>query len=297
MKPFTAQAVLDFLKREGQPIDFVGDSSLEIERLANIKDLHPRSISWIKKRVFLTEEVASAIKKNAPILLVAPFPVENANTIITADPKHTFFSILNEFFQEKKLTGIHPTAIVESNDLGKNIAIGAHSYIGENVKIGDNVTIHHNVIIECPCSIGDNTEIFSGVVIGTEGYGYYYEGDIPIHEQHYMGVTIGKNVDIGANTCIDRGLLGDTVIGDNVKIDNMCHIAHNDIIHDNTLIIAGTVLCGSVEVGRNVHISPGSLVMNQAKIEDRAYLGLGSVVLKRVKKSQKVFGVPAMAIE
>lgn len=298
MKPFTIQQVLDFLKEDGQVVAFFGDAKIVINKIANLRELEDGCIAWIKKKAFLTEDVKASLAKHNNILIVAPFPVENTNTIITDNPKRTFFSILNEFVAIKRTAGIHPTATVEAVNIGKNVFIGANCYIGSDVVIGDNVTIHHNVVIECPCVIGKGCEIFSGVVIGTEGFGYYYNDEqVPIHEQHYMGVRIGNYVDIGANTTIDRGLLGDTVIGNNVKIDDHCHIAHNDIIHDNALVIAGTVLCGSVEIGKNAYLAPGSIILNQLKVEDEAYIGIGSVVIRNVKKGKKVFGIPASVMK
>lgn len=294
MKAFTIQQALDFLQQDGQSIDFVGNAATVIEKIANIRELEDNCIAWIKKKSFLTEDVEAALSNHKNILIVAPFAVENANTIITKNPKRTFFSILNEFVSVKRTVGLHPTATVATDQIGNNVVIGANCYIGPDVVIGDNVIIHHNVVIECPCTIGEGSEIFSGVVIGTEGFGYYYdEENVPVREQHYMGVRIGKHVDIGANTTVDRGLLGDTVIGDNVKIDDHCHIAHNDLIHENALIIAGTILCGSVEIGKNAYLAPGCIILNQMKVEEEAYVGVGSVVIRNIKKGKKVFGVPA----
>lgn len=297
MKPFTIQAILGFLKKQGIKIDFAGEPETLIHTIANIKELENSCITWVKKASFLTEKVQGKLIQCQDVLIVAPFPIENANTIITENPKQIFFSILNEFCAIKRKQGIHPTAVIETGQLGEHVSIGAHCYIGPDVIIHDDVIIHHNVVIECPCEIGQGTEIFSGVVIGTDGYGYYKDGDIPVREPHYMGVKIGKYVDIGANTCIDRGLLGDTVIQDNVKIDNHCHIAHNDIIQENAMIVAGTILCGSVEIGCNAYIAPGAIVMNQAMIENDAYVGIGSLVLKKVREKKKVFGFPALPIE
>lgn len=296
MKSFTIKQVLDFLEHDGQTVDFVGDSSTLIDKIANIGDLDNNCISWIKKRSFLTAEVENLLLTHKNILIVAPFVVENANTIITDNPKRTFFSVLNEFVAIRHAAGIHPTATVETERIGNNVTIGANCYIGPDVVIGDDVFIHHNVVIECPCTIGEGTEIFSGVIIGTDGYGYYKEGDVPIRETHFMGVKIGKHVDIGANTCIDRGLLGDTYIGDNVKIDNLCLIGHNVKIDNNCMVIGGTILCGSATLEKNVYMAPGSILMNQATVKHDAVVGLGSVVMYGVKPGRVVFGYPAAVV-
>ncbi len=298
MKEFVVQQVLDFLIRDGQAVSFAGDATIKINKIANIRELKDNCIAWIKDESYFTNDIKLLLSQHKNILIVAPFALENANTIITENPKRAFFSILNEFVAIKRKIGIHPTAIIEAAQVGKNVTIGAHCYIGPDVVIGDDVIIHHNVVIECPCTIGKGTEIFSGVVIGADGGGYYYDDNhVPIREQHYMGVRIGDYVDIGANTCIDRGLLGDTVIGNNVKMDNHCHIAHNVIIHDNVLLIAGTILCGSVVIEKDVYLAPGSIVLNQMTVHENAYVGVGAVVINNVKKDKRVFGVPAKPLK
>ena len=290
MKPFVIQQVLDFLKEDGQNVRYVGNTDTVIERMANIRAIENNSVSWIKKESFLTDEVKLSFRTHKDLLIVAPFEIENINTIVTENPKRTFFSILNKFFAVKRIEGIHPTATVETIKLGKNVAIGANCYIGPDVIIGNDVIIHHNVVIECPCTIGDGTEIFSGVVIGTEGFGYYYD------EQHYMGVKIGRHVDIGANTCIDRGLLSDTTIEDNVKIDNHCQISHNSIIRENVLITGRCGVGGSSEIGKNSYMAPGSSVLNQTKIGENVFICSSSLVIRNVKDGKKVFGIPARSI-
>ena len=99
-------------------------------------------------------------------------------------------------------------------------------------------------------------------------------------------------MDIGANTCIDRGLLTDTVIGNNVKIDNLCHIAHNVTIDDNCLIVAGSIVCGSVHIGRNGYLA-SNIIRNQCTIGEDAFVGLGAVVVKDVAPGRTVIGNPA----
>lgn len=296
MKSFTISNVLSFLRKDGQVVGFVGMEDTEIHEIANITALTDGCISWIKQKSFFTDDVRKSLREHKDVLLVAPFVIEEANTIITTEPKRTFFSILNAFVKVVKPIGIHPTATVESKQIGQRVAIGANCYIGPNVVIGDDVVIHHNVVIENKCTIGSHSEIFSGVTIGSEGYGYYKEGGVPIHEQHYRGVKIGSHVDIGANTCIDRGLLGDTVIGNYVKIDNLCQIAHNVVIEDNCLIIAGTILCGSSRVERNSYMAPGSILMNQKIVRHDSMIGLGSVVVRNVKPNKVMFGCPAKVL-
>ena len=181
--------------------------------------------------------------------------------------------------------------------IGKYVAIGHHCYIGKEVVLGDNVIIKNNVVIECPAQIGNNTIIWSGVVIGTDGYGYFKKEDgINYKVPHFGGVIIGKNCEIGANTCIDRGTLADTVIGDNVKIDNLCHIAHNVNIEDNVMITASVVLAGSSTVKEKVYIAPGAIILNQLTVDKNAFVTVGAVAMKNVHENTVVFGNPARVL-
>ena len=183
--------------------------------------------------------------------------------------------------------------MVLTDKLGQNINIGPGCYIDSENEIGDDVYIHSNVTIEGFCRIGNRTEIFSGTVIGADGFGYYREDGIPQKVPHFKGVIIGEDVEIGANTCIDRGCLGDTVIGDHVKIDNLCHIGHNVQIENNSLIVAGSILCGSVHLKNGAYIAPGAIVKNRMEVGSGSLVGMGAVVTKNVEHGKVVTGIPA----
>ena len=224
------------------------------------------------------------IKENASSLIVCPWNLADAkNCLITESPKEVFFSILKEFFVERKEPTISKSAVIETEYIGKNVSIGAGCYISKDVEIEDNVILHANVVIDCPCKIGKGTEIFSGTVIGADGFGYYYHNGVPERVPHFGGVVIGEYVDIGANSCIDRGTLNDTVIENNVKIDNNCHIGHNVYIGENTLIVAGTTICGSVIVGDNSYLAPESLIKNQVCIGEKSFVGMNTVISKNIE--------------
>lgn len=298
MKGISIVQILGFLKTGGFSVEYIGNDNLFITNFSNITDICDNSIAWIKNKKYLTENVVQNIKENASSLIVCPWKIDEAkNCLITESPKEVFFSILKEFFVEKKEASISKRAVIETERIGKNVSIGAGCYISKEVDIEDEVILHANVVIDCPCKIGKGTEIFSGTVIGTDGFGYYHHNETPERVPHFGGVIIGEYVDIGANTCIDRGCLGDTIIGNHVKIDNHCHIAHNVRIGDNALIIAGSVLCGSCKIGKDSYLAPCSTILNQISVQDSAYVGITSTVLRTVKQGQKVFGNPAMPIE
>ena len=145
----------------------------------------------------------------------------------------------------------------------------------------------------------NNVTIEHGAVIGSDGYGYSRAKDGTIeHFPHIGGVHIGDNVYIGANTCIDRGSLGDTVIGKGSKIDNLVHIAHNVIIGENVMVIANSMIAGSVNVGlNNSWIAPSASILNQKSIGEGSTVGIGAVVLKDVEAKTVVTGVPARPLK
>lgn len=218
--------------------------------------------------------------------------------IACKDSKAAFFSVVEHFFIQKKGAEISDKAVIETDRIGANVSIGHFTYICEDVTIGDNVTIGTNVSIECPCSIGCNTVIGSGTVIGNDGYGYYT--DSTGHSKkvpHTGGVQIGCYVEIGANVCIDRGTIDDTVIKDYVKIDNLCHIAHNVTIEEDAMVVALSLLGGSSCVGKGAYLAPGVMVMNQRHIGADALVGMGAVVLQDAPPNMVLAGVPARVLK
>jgi UDP-3-O-[3-hydroxymyristoyl] glucosamine N-acyltransferase len=288
--------ILSFLDEIHIEYHYTGLPDLQIEYFCPLSEPKERCITWIKN--IDTYDLFN-LDADLQLALVVNFCdnreiSEKYNIIRCDNPKETFFEILNRFFVVSKEPEIAPDSIIETQKIGKNVSVGHRCYICEDVIIGDNVSIKSNVIIECPADIGDNTVIWSGVVIGTDGYGYYKKNDgINYKVPHFSGVKIGKNVEIGANTCIDRGTLADTVIGNNVKIDNLCHIAHNVQIEDNVMIAAMSMLAGSSIIRENAYIAPGALIINQKTVGKDAFVGLGAVVIDNVPSNKAVFGVPA----
>jgi len=172
---------------------------------------------------------------------------------------------------------IHPSAFI-----GNNVSIGSGSVIGSCVFINDNVII------------GKNCNIMHGSVIGSDGFGYEKDLDGSWFKIPHIGsVIIGDNVDIGANTCIDRGTIGNTIIGNDVKIDNLVHIAHNVKVGDGSFIIANAMVAGSCEIGKFTWVAPSSSIREGISVGDGSIVGMGSVVTKSVQPNTTVMGVPA----
>lgn len=163
-----------------------------------------------------------------------------------------------------------------------------------DVCIGEGTEIEPGVTFLGKVRIGRNCRIREGTVIGSKGFSWGFDEDgTPTEIVHIGGVTIGDNVEIGALNAIARGTVNDTVIGNFVKTDNLCHIAHNCSIGDNTILTVGVLLSGSVKIGKNCWIGPNTCVKNKLKIGDSVLVGIGSVVINDVEDGTVVAGNPA----
>lgn len=216
--------------------------------------------------------------------------------VISQNPRLDFIRVLRKFFAEpRKTRTIHPTAIIEDGAvIGAEVSIGANCYIGAGVSIGEGSEIHHNVVIIGKVAIGRDCIIKSGAVIGEEGFGFECdEHGEPLRFPHVGKVVIGDDVFIGANSTVERATIDETVIGNNVKIDDLVQIGHNCKVGDNTMIAAGTITCGGVTIGRDCWVAPNVSIRQRLTVGDGGYIGLGSVVINDVAAGKVVVGVPA----
>ncbi len=200
---------------------------------------------------------------------------------------------------------VDETAIIMENvvirdnvKIGKNTVVYSNTYIGENSVIGNNCVIRSNVSIYEGITVGNNVLIHSGVVIGSDGFGFNKEEKEIKKIPQIGGVVIEDNVEIGANTTIDRGTIGDTIIKKGTKIDNLVQIAHNDIIGRNVIIAGQSGVSGSSIIKDDVIIAGQVGVADHAVVEEGVVIGAKTGVTSRVvKKEEKmVFGIPAKPI-
>jgi len=242
-------------------------------------------------------------KSNASLILCPKQFIKivrtSKSTIIFVDnPRLWFIRCLQKFVPTNNPKHIESTSIIKTKRIGKNFSLGHFSYISENVVIGNNVTILGNVYIHDDVVIGNNVFINASTVIGSDGFGYERNSKMKLEKFPHMGkVEIKNDVEIGSNTCIDKGTLGNTVIGSGTKIDNLVHIAHNVMIGKNCAIVANSLLGGSCKIGNNVYISMSSTIRDQITIDDNAIIGMGSVVVKDVSTNSIVYGVPAKPVK
>lgn len=190
------------------------------------------------------------------------------------------------------------TMVEKGAVIGKNCRIYPQVYIGKNVTVGDNTIIYPGVKIYHECKVGANCIIHSGVVIGADGFGFAPQDDGTYKKIPQLGnVVLEDNVEIGANTTIDRATMGSTVIRKGAKIDNLIQIAHNVEIGENTVMAAQSGIAGSTKIGRNCVVAAQVGIVGHLKIADKVTIGAQSGVTKDIKNAgEAVFGSPAYAI-
>lgn len=295
MKAIPVKDILFLLKAKS----YAGDESVQITGLIDLLGEAPASGSqlfWCNdKNAWRLNE----LKAGTAIISEAAFgELKNSsvNAIVVEKPRNAFKTILETYF-------VKPHA---SHYVAKSASIHSGVKLPSDVYIGENVVIEEGCEIGEQCIIGNNTVILSGTVIGNHvtigcnntigGIGFGYEKNeegqwevIP----HVGNVVIHDEVEIGNNTCIDRAVLGSTVIGKNVKIDNLVHVAHGVKIYDNALIIAHAMLGGSAVIGKDVWFGPSASILNKGVVSEGALIGMAAVVVKPVEENSVMAGNPA----
>jgi UDP-3-O-[3-hydroxymyristoyl] glucosamine N-acyltransferase len=276
-----------------------GQASVAITGLSQDTTASQGQMSWVSQR-FVT--VPGRLESFQGSLLLCPEGSVQSRAaaapayIECPSPKFAFASVVARFFAELTRVdwpsaGAHP--IAADVIMGERVRMSAGVVIGPRVAIGDDVSIGPNSVI-ANCRIGKNVVIGANCSIGLDGFGYEKDSTgTYLRFPHVGAVTIGDGVEIGSNTCIDRGSLGDTKISEGAKIDNLVHIAHNVTIGRNVIIIANSMIGGSTDILEGAWLAPGATLMNRITIGAHAVIGLGAVVLKSVEPHAVMAGNPA----
>ena len=209
--------------------------------------------------------------------------------IFCEDPRFYFYSLYN-------FIG-HLNYVKRPSRIATTSKINSKAFVSEyNVVIGSNTVIEPNATILPDVEIGDNVIIRAGAVIGSEGFEHKKTSKGILSVFHSGKVIIYDNVEIGANSCVDKGLIRNTVIHPEVKIDNLVHIAHSVVIGKKSFITAGVLIAGSVKIGENVWLSVGDVILNNVHIGNNSFVGANSLVLRTIKENSRVFGIPAISL-
>ena len=274
-----------------------------IDNITNVERVNQYSLDWVgkgksDKQHIVENSPARSILVDESVDYSAAISRQGKVLVVVNNPKLALADIIKEFFQEKITPGIDKTAYIDSGAIiGENVYIGPHCYIGK-CTIGDGNVIHSGVHIYDRSIIGNNNVIHSGAVICVDGLGCMRQSDGHLEEFPQIGgVVIGDNCYIGSNCHIASGSLSDTIIEDGCKVNGMCFIGSNDILHKNVWITGSTMLAGSVEVGANTTIFSRVIIRDWCKIGEKVTIGMGAVVTKNVPDGEIWFGSPAHKME
>jgi UDP-3-O-[3-hydroxymyristoyl] glucosamine N-acyltransferase len=288
----------------------IGDGQVIIHRVAPIEEAGTGEIAFLahpRYQRFLRRCAASAVIVSAGVLKDIP-PQQGKGYLETSDPYLAFAKILQLFTstqqinrQISSLAHIEPTARLQDQvtifpnvfvsggaRIGSRTVLYPGVFLGEGSEVGEDCVLHPNAVVREGCLIGNRVILHAGVVIGSDGFGYAGEGHERIKIPQNGIVIIEDDVEIGANTTVDRATLGRTVIGRGTKIDNLVQIGHNVVIGDNSLIAAQAGIAGSTRIGKNVTLAGQVGVVNHLEIGDGAVIGPQSGVGRSVPRGVKV---------
>ncbi|MBQ9676586.1 MAG: UDP-3-O-(3-hydroxymyristoyl)glucosamine N-acyltransferase [Prevotella sp.] len=289
---FTAKQIADFI---GGRVE--GDENAKVRTFAKIEEGKEGAITFLsnpKYTHFIYDTKASVVLINDDVELEKPVSA----TLIRVPNAYECVAKLMQMYAATlpKKTGVDPLAFISKTaEIGKDVYIGPFTYVGDGVKIGDGSMIYPHVTIYDGCQIGKNVTIHAGAVIGADGFGFApnQEGYDKIPQ---MGiVVIEDNVEIGANTCVDRSTMGQTIIHKGVKLDNLIQVAHNCEIGENTVMSAQVGMAGSTKIGAWCMVGGQAGFSGHITIADKTFVGAQSGVISNTKgNGEQLIGAPAI---
>ena len=305
---FNAQQIAKIINGE-----IVGNASVEIKSLAKIEEGKKGDLSFLANPRYTPYIYTS---KASIIIVNKSFTADKDinTTLIKVKDAYASFSQLLDLYKKMKVEkiGISEkadiaakstigddvfigafTSICEGVIIEKNVKIYPNCYIGENVKIKENTILFSGVKVYHDCIIGANNIIHSGVIIGSDGFGFAPNGNTNYKKINQIGnVVIGNNVEIGANSTIDRATMGSTIIGNGVKLDNLIQIAHNVEIGEHTVIAAQAGVAGSSKIGKNCMIGGQVAVSGHLSIADKVKIAGQSGIASSIKEVGRIVQGP-----
>ena len=302
-------------------LELRGDPKTAVSGVAPIGDARPGDLAF-----YSTERVNDAFKilpvetlKNtkASVILVQPENIKSApkgaTLLVTDSPRGNIIKVIGEIYKEKPRRGIHWSAHIERGVFfrkKRSVYVGQFATVEQGAVIEPGVKIYPNVFIGRGVTLGANTVVHSGAhienatigadcivhanaVIGKDGFGYIRQEGKNVFLPHVGRVVLGNRVSVGANTCIDRGNMTDTQVGDGTKIDNLCQIAHGVIVGKECFLASGVGIAGGVVAGDRVLFGGHVGIANGVKIGDDAEIAAMSGVFKNIPAGERIMGYPA----
>lgn len=293
--------------------DLLGASDIEIHRVAPLQDADPQTLSFLSNVRYQSQLQTT----RAACVIVAPAFAEAAAArgavIVTPDP-YLYFARLTQWWaarvRPQAPARIHPSAVIDPEarlgegvdigplavieagaQIGDGARIGPHCVIGRNASVGAGTRLAADVTLGFDCRIGARCIVHSGAVIGADGFGFAPHQGHWVKIEQLGAVEIGDDVEIGANTCIDRGALGDTLIAHGVKLDNLIQIAHNVHIGAHTAIAGCVAIAGSTRIGSHCTIGGAASIVGHLQIVDHVHVSACTLITRSITKPGHYTGV------
>ena len=272
-----------------------GDATLSIERLAPLQNAQPDALSFLSHPKYQQELAAS----KAACVIVSPAMREAAAArgayIVTPDPYY-YFARLTQLWKahhaRPEADRIHPSAVIHPEaHVDATARIGALCVVERGARIGAGTVLKSRVTVSEDCTIGERCLLHPGVVIGADGFGLAPHQGAWVKIEQLGAVRIGNDVEIGANTCIDRGALDDTVIEDGVKLDNLIQIGHNVRVGKHTAMAGCVGVAGSATIGANCTFGGGAIVLGHLTVADGVHVSAATVVTRSIRKAGQYTGM------
>jgi UDP-3-O-[3-hydroxymyristoyl] glucosamine N-acyltransferase len=284
-------------------LELRGDGDHLITGVGTLRNGGPGQLSFLANRAYRKE--LPATRAGAVVLSAADADACPTNALVADDPYLAFARIANLFDpRPAPEPGVHPTAVVaESARLGQGVSIGPHAVIGDGCELGDGCAVGPGTVLEANCTLGESCRLYAnvslgfgvalgrrvivhpGAVIGADGFGIAFAGDHWEKVPQLGSVEIGDDCEIGANTCIDRGAVENTVLEEDVRLDNHVQIAHNVRIGAHTALAGRAGVAGSTRIGRYCLLGGAVGVNGHIEIADRTTVSAGSVVFRSVTEA------------
>ena len=272
-----------------------GDPGLAIEGLAPLESAGPHHLSFLSNPRYQPQLQAS----QAGCVIVAPALRDAAlarGACIVADDPYLYFARATQLWKRAHARpegpAIHPSAVIDPEAvLGEGVRIGPHCVVERGARIGAGTVLKARVHVAEDCTIGARCVLHPGVVIGADGFGFAPSPQGFVKIEQLGAVRIGDDVEIGANTCIDRGALADTVVEEGVKIDNLVQIGHNCRIGRHTVVSGCTGIAGSATIGAHCMIGGAAMILGHLTIADRVSISAGSFVARSIAKPGLYTGI------
>jgi UDP-3-O-[3-hydroxymyristoyl] glucosamine N-acyltransferase len=301
------------LAAKAPPAELIGDPTRRITRIGPLDGADAETLSFLSNPRYRSQLAHTG----AACVIVAPAQADEAAqrgaVIRTADP-YLYFAHLTQWWAQRSRTpappGIHPSAVVDAAAtvapsasigalavveagavIGERVVVGAQSYVGAGARLGEDTRLAPRVVVGAGCSIGARGIVHSGAVIGADGFGFAPDRERWVKIEQLGAVRIGDDVEIGANSCIDRGALDDTVLEDGVKLDNLVQIAHNVRVGAHSAMAGCVGVAGSTTIGAHCTFGGGAIVLGHLVLADRVHVSAATVVTRSIRTPGQYSGV------